>query len=169
MKTNLSKLVLALFIAIVLVAGSYHGTFAHRSVQASPVLSSATLVVTKTADTEDGICDIDCSLREAVNAAASGDTITFDPSLAGQTILMSETIYTPISISDKDLVIDGSSLGTNIKISGENTTIYPLYISSPANVILKNIDFINGSASNGGAIYNSGDLTISNSTFFNNL
>ena len=39
--------------------------------------SAATLVVTKTADTNDGICDTDCSLREAVTAAAVGDTIVF--------------------------------------------------------------------------------------------
>jgi len=169
MKTNISKFARASLISFLLLTGSSHSSFAQQSVQTSVELSPATLVVTKTNDTEDGICDSDCSLREAVNAAASGDTIIFDPSLSGQTIMMSETIYTPISISGKDLVIDGSSLGINIKISGENTTIYPLYISSPAIVTLKNIDFINGSASNGGAIYNSGDLTISNSTFADNF
>ena len=30
-------------------------------------ISAATLVVTKTADTNDGRCSIDCSLREAIN------------------------------------------------------------------------------------------------------
>ncbi len=37
----------------------------------------STLTVTKTADTNDGTCDADCSLREAIAAAASGDTIEF--------------------------------------------------------------------------------------------
>jgi CSLREA domain-containing protein len=38
---------------------------------------AATLTVTKTADTNDGVCDADCSLRDAVTAAASGDTVVF--------------------------------------------------------------------------------------------
>lgn len=39
---------------------------------------AATLTVTKTADTNDGSCTADdCSLREAVTAAAAGDTIVF--------------------------------------------------------------------------------------------
>jgi CSLREA domain-containing protein len=40
----------------------------------------APLTVTKIADTNDGACDTDCSLREAIAAAASGGTIAFDPS-----------------------------------------------------------------------------------------
>ena len=36
---------------------------------------AATLTVTKTADTNDSICDADCSLREAISTAISGDTI----------------------------------------------------------------------------------------------
>ena len=40
---------------------------------------SATLVVTKTADTDDGFCDADCSLREAINVAnVNGDTTTIN-------------------------------------------------------------------------------------------
>lgn len=42
-------------------------------------------VVTKTADTNDGLCDADCSLREAIvaaNANPGGDTIAFDIPLA---------------------------------------------------------------------------------------
>ena len=38
---------------------------------------ASVLTVSKTADTADGVCDSDCSLREAVAAAASGDTIVF--------------------------------------------------------------------------------------------
>lgn len=45
--------------------------------------------VTKTADTNDGTCDADCSLREAVGAAMPGDTIIIPPgvyTLAGSPI-----------------------------------------------------------------------------------
>src|ERR1051325_9972957 len=40
---------------------------------------AATFTVTKTADTNDGVCDADCSLREAISAANANpgaDTIT---------------------------------------------------------------------------------------------
>jgi CSLREA domain-containing protein len=45
---------------------------------AAPVAGAATFTVTKTADTLDGACDSDCSLREAIdaaNASAGADTI----------------------------------------------------------------------------------------------
>lgn len=41
-------------------------------------LEAATFTVTKTADTADGVCDADCSLREAIvaaNALTGADTI----------------------------------------------------------------------------------------------
>src|SRR5438552_11261520 len=52
---------------------------------------ATTFTVTKTADTNDGVCDSDCSLREAIraaNAAAGADTIsipagTYTLTLAG--------------------------------------------------------------------------------------
>src|SRR5512143_2212057 len=40
---------------------------------------AATFTVTKTADTNDGVCDADCSLREAIsaaNASPGADTIS---------------------------------------------------------------------------------------------
>lgn len=39
--------------------------------------NASTLTVTKTADTLDRFCDSDCSLRDAIAAAADGDTIEF--------------------------------------------------------------------------------------------
>lgn len=47
----------------------------------TPSVYAATYTVTKTADTNDGTCDADCSLREAVASAndnAGADTIEFD-------------------------------------------------------------------------------------------
>src|ERR1044072_6823592 len=45
----------------------------------------AVFTVTKPFDTNDGVCDADCSLREAVTAAnaGTGNTVKFSPSLAG--------------------------------------------------------------------------------------
>src|SRR5687767_9363348 len=52
---------------------------------AAPAAITATLVVTKTTDTADGVCDTDCSLREAIaaaNANSDDDLITFDIPIA---------------------------------------------------------------------------------------
>ena len=47
------------------------------SVFAASTSYAATLTVTKIEDTNDGVCDSDCSLREAVGTSGSGDTIVF--------------------------------------------------------------------------------------------
>jgi CSLREA domain-containing protein len=78
--------------------------------------------VTKTADTNDGTCDSDCSLREAVTAAGNfvaDNIVLFSPSLSGSTI----TIGAPaIEIfGAKSLRIEG--LGADrLTISGANST-----------------------------------------------
>src|SRR5262245_29240619 len=76
-----------------------------------PVLA-ATLIVTSTNDIDSG------SLRQAIFDAVSGDTITFNASLAGQTITLGSTL-----VVDKNLTIDGSSLITKINISGNNNVV----------------------------------------------
>ena len=47
-------------------------------------VNAAVFTVTKTADTNDGVCNADCSLREAITAAnntVSDDVIEFDPAV----------------------------------------------------------------------------------------
>jgi CSLREA domain-containing protein len=59
-----------------------------------PAAPAATLTVTKTADTNDGLCNADCSLREAIraaNAAAGSDMIVFT-NVAGSPDLYTHTI-----------------------------------------------------------------------------
>ncbi len=56
---------------------------------ALPLRAQTTYTVTKTGDTNDGVCNADCSLREAIaaaNANAIQDRIAFAPALAGRTI-----------------------------------------------------------------------------------
>lgn len=63
-KEMIKKIAARMFAAWVLVIGL------------TMAAQAATLTVTKTADTSDGVCDADCSLREAIAAAAiSGDEI----------------------------------------------------------------------------------------------
>ena len=76
---------------------------------------AASLTVTKTADTNDGVCNSDCSLREAIATAGVGDTITFDSSLSGQTIYLAtadmkstapDDLFKILSNTDPTLVVD---------------------------------------------------------------
>src|SRR5687768_4590912 len=85
---------------------------------------AATFTVTKIADTNDGTCDADCSLREAVGAAgatADNDVIEFSSTVFG-------TVQT-ITLSGTDIIINGNGTllidgpGANLlTISGNNTS-----------------------------------------------
>jgi len=113
---------------------------------------AATLVVTKTADTADGICDADCSLREAVVAAASGDTIVFSPLFnEPQTITL---VSGQLAIT-RNLTIAGPGAGT-LAISGNNAGRI-LHITGGPSVSLLGLTLRDGRLtaldSFGGAIY----------------
>ena len=66
----------------------------------SKTLLAVTFTVTKIADTNDNVCDTDCSLREAIsvaNTTATDDEINFDAGVFGsfpQTIILSGTQLT---------------------------------------------------------------------------
>jgi CSLREA domain-containing protein len=128
----------------------------------------APLVVTKTADTDDQLCDADCSLREAVFAANSlqdADTISFqipttDPGYNSTTGVYTITLTSAISIT-ADLTING--LGANVlTISGNQAN---RIFSTPTGVALTLDGMTIRDAAAGptaGAISNSGTMTISN-------
>ena len=63
-RLNLAALLLGLFAILMLLGGVLPSAQAATS-----------LAVTKTDDTDDGVCDADCSLREAIDVAVSGDVI----------------------------------------------------------------------------------------------
>jgi CSLREA domain-containing protein len=71
-------------------------------------------IVTKLADTNDGVCDSNCSLREAIATVSSEDTITFDSSLSGGTIQLGSTLNLI-----QNMTIDGSALASKITVSGD--------------------------------------------------
>src|SRR5688572_24426785 len=95
MKTSIKLLrVLALMLALMLPWA--------RTVQAAN-----NWTVTKTDDTNDGICDAaDCSLREAIAVAAPGDTVIVPP---GTYNLWLNHLWI-----NKDLTITGSGVGSTI-------------------------------------------------------
>lgn len=130
----------------------------------------ATYTVNKIADTNDGVCNADCSLREAVGAAngtADNDFIAFDSMVFGtpQTITLSGTEI--VIAANGTLTVNGP--GANmLTISGGNSSrILATGIGVVATV--SGATFTQGTgvgvinSGRGGAIYNvSGDLTLNN-------
>jgi CSLREA domain-containing protein len=91
---------------------------------------AATFTVTKTADTNDGACNVDCSLREAItaaNAAAGADTITLPAGTYQLTLANSgganedSNATGDLDILDS-LTINGAGSGTTIIQAGTNTS-----------------------------------------------
>lgn len=90
------------------------------------------------------------SLRNAISAANSGDTVFFSPSLAGQTIMLSSTLEIPVG---KNLTIDGTG-APGITISGNNAVrVFLLKSTSvnPTSLTLRGLKIINGLTTEYGA------------------
>ena len=118
---------------------------------------SAGVTVTTAGDNGPG------SLRGAVLAANSGDVISFDPALNGQTI----TLTTGQIAITKSLTINGPG-AANLAISGNNAS---RIFSITAATNITGLTFENGKTTqNGGAIFagTGVPLTISDSVFSNN-
>jgi uncharacterized delta-60 repeat protein/CSLREA domain-containing protein len=112
------------------------------------------LMVTKTADTNDGVCDADCSLREAIavaNATNNESVITFDPQLFGspQTIVLTngELVIT----NSREMQIAGT--GPNLLTISGNNLSRVLRLGNGAKAYVSNLTIANG---NGVGAVNSG-------------
>lgn len=141
----------------------------------SPTLAKPTAVFTVNtiADTDDGLCNIDCTLREAINAANTNgghDTIQFDlPN--NSTIVLGGTQLPVITDS---LYIDGNT-AVSLTISGNNASRI-FEIGTGTAVSLTRLTISNGLVTsthpirNGGGIYVNpfANVTINNSTIANN-
>lgn len=131
--------------------------------------NAATFVVTKTADTNDGTCDADCSLREAVaaaNATADNDIINFSSLFdTAQTITLSGTEI--VIAANGTLTVNGPG-ADKLMISGNNAS--RIISTSPS--VVATISGATFTAGNGvgaantgraGAIFNNGgNLTLNN-------
>jgi len=128
----------------------------------------ATFTVTKTADTDDGTCAADCSLREAIdaaNGAVGPDIIAFGAGVTGTITLTLGGINSRIDISD-DLTINGPGAGT-LAISGNNTS--RIFNASSSTLTIRDLTLRDGNATYGGAIQSTVDtLTIEDSVITQN-
>ena len=119
---------------------------------------AATLTVTTTADTN-GVCNsgVNCSLREAIAAAASGDTIVFaSPTFdAPQTI----NISSELTIS-KNLTVTGRAANLlTVRNTASNNHVF--VITNNSSVNLSGMTLTGGNARIGGGIFNdAGTLTL---------
>lgn len=137
---------------------------------------AALYTVTKIADTNDGMCDADCSLREAIAAAnttVDNDSITFALPLfsSPQTITLSGSEL--VVANNGSLTIFGTG-ANRLTISGNNAS---RILASGANVVvnLHNLRFTGGNGvgavntGRGGAVYNvGGTMLVTNSIFTGN-
>ena len=141
------------------------------------VVHAATLTVTKTDDTNDGVCDVDCSLREAIAAAAPGDTVIVPANTNPYTLTLNHLFI------NKDLTITGSGMGSTI-IQQTNPNFRVIDIGNPGGaapvVSISRLTVTGGHAivpSNsealpghihGGGIHNHGIMTLTNVTITGN-
>ena len=127
---------------------------------AARALAVATHIVTKTADTNDGVCNADCSLREAIAAAGPGDTIQF--AVTGTITLM----LGQLQIS-QDLTITGPGAAL-LAISGNHAS--QVFVISGGTVHLDGLTIQDGLASfaSGGGVLNNGTTHITDSVVTNN-
>jgi CSLREA domain-containing protein len=136
--------------------------FAAYSINAAP------FTVTKIADTNDGACNADCSLREAIlaaNAVNTDDVIGFDGTVFGspQTIVLS--LGEMVIIDNGSLTINGT--GASMLTIDGNMASRILTINNGV-AFLNGITFTRGNGAGtsdsgrAGAIYNFGGTTVIN-------
>lgn len=129
---------------------------------------ATTFVVDTVVDESDGSCaDGDCSLRDAINIAAPGDTIVFAADLSGQTIALT---IGQLDIN-RNLTIDGSDLADPVRISGNNT--FRVFATHGNMIVtLRGLVIADGQTPSdglcGGGIYNEADLTVTGCTVTSN-
>ncbi|HET7065108.1 MAG TPA: hypothetical protein VFI49_12610 [Rudaea sp.] len=139
-------------------------------------------------------CAVTCTLRDAINAAASGDTIRFAPALDGATIALSlyskpaagqQVGASAFFVSGKSLILDatlnGLTKGVVISAQTANTncsagSCFRLFdVNTGAGLTLNGVTLTGGKVSApggalgaGGAIFNRGVLAISRSSLVAN-
>lgn len=120
---------------------------------AQPARAATTWTVSKPDDTNDGVCNADCSLREALTVAQSGDTIQFGNGAATWTIQLNSALGALPALTRGGITINGGA-GRNVIIDGSAAgSAFGLRIASANNIIrgLVIINFSSGLEATGGS------------------
>ena len=149
----------------------------------SDIFVPTTLTVTKTADTNDGVCNSDCSLREALSVATDGDAIIVPPGVYTLTFVQLPSEPGHLVVRQKGLKIIGPQTGGTAIIeqappSSSRPNVRVFEVASGAEVEFRNLTIRNGIADNnsavlpghihGGGIHNHGKMWLINVTLTNN-
>ncbi len=152
--------------ALLIAAGLAWAALVLAAPSAQPATrpSAATLNVTTTADT--ATCGTPCSLRGAIAAAASGDTIIIPAGTFTLTSLFELTI-------DKSLNLEGTGSGDTIIQAADqpNVSDFRVFNINTGSVAISGVTIRHGNSitDNHGGIFNSGGtLTITSSTVSSN-
>lgn len=128
---------------------------------ATPALAETLTVDVFTDNANDGSCDDgNCSLRDAITVAASGDTINFAALPGGSTITLNGR---QLSINKNLNII--TTLPITISGAGKSRIFQ---IPKGVELFIDSLSLRNGSAPEGGAILNRGKLVITNSMLLGN-
>lgn len=158
------------------VCGAYEDSTAPIALDASCLTSSAspaaagaaapaaskTVVVTSLGDTTDASDGV-TTLREAISAAKAGDTIAFDPSIAGGTITLRGE---PITISSA-ITVDGLGLDITLNGAGVSGVFNASASVDEGPVTLRGLRFVN-SGGETGAVYGDSSLVVADCSFDGN-
>ncbi|MEM7735015.1 MAG: hypothetical protein AAF267_04425 [Deinococcota bacterium] len=136
--------------------------------------NSTTWVVTTNGD-DIGVCEDDrCpTLRAAINAAGEGDTVTFDASLAGRTIVLEG----PLEVALNVLTIEASELTDRVTIDGNELFRVLTQVDNPEVIqqhgsqqifTINNLVLRNGYAESGAGIRSVGQINLVNSLMIGN-
>ncbi|HKO44150.1 MAG TPA: Calx-beta domain-containing protein, partial [Pyrinomonadaceae bacterium] len=139
----------------------------HKAIVAACVTNP---VVTKIADTNDGVCDGDCSLREALGGVCDGSTIMFDTAgvfATPQTITLS---LGELSVATNVTIDAPDAAAQHITVSGNNASrVFQIQTGQTATI--SDITIANGNVTGGnsaGGILNNGTLTLRSCTVSGN-
>lgn len=173
-----ARIVSIILLLVAIIGGSAAWILTHRA-------PNPTLVTTT-----QGGSSTSGSLPWAIQNAPSGSTISFDPNLTGQTILLTDTLFIPqkrLTIQGptaKKLIINeathGISVGagaivtfSSLSLTGSQTNTVSLVTNSGSLTLKQSTVSGNTIASTsnnggGGGIYNTGDLILIDSLVFHN-
>ncbi len=133
-------------------------------------INAANFTVTKIADTNDGTCDADCSLREAIlaaNAAVSDDVIDFDATVFGSPQAIVLSLGELVIVANGSLAINGT--GADMLTIDGNLTSRIFRTGTGVVAVVNDMRLTRGngvsavSNNSGGAILNdAGTMTLNN-------